>query len=402
MIDWASLEAANAALNAFTDFDRKARGGDGPLADLTVGVKANIAVQDMPWTAGLDAFRDRTAERDAEVVCRLRHAGAAIIGMLNMEEAALGAKTDNPWFGATQNPHKPGYTPGGSSGGSGAAVAAGLCDIALGTDTMGSVRIPAAYCGVYGFKPARGALSQDGLEIVDASLDGIGPLARSLETLERAARVMMDFAEPQAIENIALLDNLGGVECQPGVLSAYRKAADFLEAQSSFALPYALTRIRFAGFILSTLGLSKELHAELSAGGTGLSDTLKKLISYGTKRSEDDLAEDKAILQETSDAMIAIVAEHGAILLPTAPQTAFPHAQPAPANQAVFTCLANISGLPAISIPAGLDTNGLPLAVQLIGEAGNEAGLFALAHKLDAYLAGYNRPKVFWDKQQKK
>ncbi|WP_367947264.1 amidase family protein [Sphingopyxis sp. BSNA05] len=126
-------------------------------------------------------------------MARLRAAGAAIIGTLNMEEAALGAKTDNIFFGATQNPHHIGYTPGGSSGGSAAAVAAGLCDVALGTDTMGSVRIPAAYCGIYGLKPTRGAISQDGLEIAEATLDSIGPMARSLEDLEACSRILLDI-----------------------------------------------------------------------------------------------------------------------------------------------------------------------------------------------------------------
>ena len=159
MIDFDGLEEANRPLNAFTDFDRTASFGEGPLAGVTVGVKANIAVRGLPWTAGMALHRNRVAERDAAVVAALRDAGAAILGMLNMEEAALGAKTDNPFFGVTQNPHRIGFTPGGSSGGSGAAVAAGLCDIALGTDTMGSVRIPASYCGVYGFKPAQSAVS---------------------------------------------------------------------------------------------------------------------------------------------------------------------------------------------------------------------------------------------------
>ena len=183
MIDWKLLESANAPLNAFVDWDERATGGDGPLAGMTIGIKSNIAVAGLPWTAGMELHRERIATRDAEVVARLRAAGAIILGSCNMEEAALGAKTDNPWFGATQNPHRLGYTPGGSSGGSAAAVAAGLCDAALGTDTMGSIRKPASYCGIYGFKPAQSAVSQDGLEPCEASLDVIGPLARDLDTL---------------------------------------------------------------------------------------------------------------------------------------------------------------------------------------------------------------------------
>src|SRR5690606_17308340 len=110
VIDWNALERANAPLNAFIDLDRQAAGGDGPLAGVTIGIKANIAVAGLPWTAGMALYRDRIAARDADAVARLRAAGAALLGTLNMEEAALGAKTDNPWFGATQNPHRLGHT----------------------------------------------------------------------------------------------------------------------------------------------------------------------------------------------------------------------------------------------------------------------------------------------------
>jgi aspartyl-tRNA(Asn)/glutamyl-tRNA(Gln) amidotransferase subunit A len=395
MIRWDDLDAVNRELNAFTDLYANAVFGEGPLEGKTVGVKANIAVEAMAWTAGIEAFRGRIAEKDAECVARLRGAGAAIIGILNMEEAALGAKTDNQFFGATQNPHKIGYTPGGSSGGSGAAVAAGLCDLALGTDTMGSVRVPASYCGIYGLKPTRGAVSQDGLEICEASLDSIGPLARSLEDLEACSRVMLSYDSHQLIDNIALLDGLGGVDCEPAVLENYRKACAALDASATFLLPHPLTRVRFAGFILSSLSLSKSLSDILETRPEQLSDNLKFLLKFGRERSPDDLAEDRRILSDTSDAMVAAVEKYGAILMPTTPQAAFSHADKAPANQADFTCLASIAGLPAITIPAGLDADGLPVGVQLVAAAGNEAGLFELARKLDKQLAAYRPPALF-------
>lgn len=392
MIDWDALQAANAPLNAFTDFDRSAEGGEGVLGGLTVGIKANIMVEGLPWTGGCEVFRNRIAERDAEVVAKLRSAGAAIIGSLNMEEAALGAKTDNPFFGATQNPHRLGLTPGGSSGGSGAAVAAGLCDAALGTDTMGSIRVPAAYCGIYGFKPAHGAVSQDGLEMTEPSLDTIGPLARDLDVLERVSRVISDFGEGASDAPLATLAGLGGVECQPSVLSAYAKAKEHLSATAEIVLPYDPTRIRFAGFISASRFLAAYL---ASADPAKISPALTKLLTYGPKRSEGDLAEDTKVISETGAALTAAVETYGAILLPTAPQAAFPHSEAAPANQADFTCLANMAGLPAISIPVGWSHDGLPVSVQLVGKTGHEAGLFALARKLDAALAAYRPPAKF-------
>lgn len=392
MIDWDALEAANAPLNAFTDFDKSATVAEGALAGLTIGVKANVMVNGLPWTGGCEVFRNRIAERDAEVVAKLRAAGAVIIGTTNMEEAALGAKTDNPFFGATQNPHRPGYTPGGSSGGSGAAVAAGLCDAALGTDTMGSIRIPAAYCGVYGFKPAHTAVSQDGLEMTEPSLDTIGPLARDIDVLERLSRVISNFGGGVAGGPVTIVKALGGIECDLPVLNAFEAAQLALGANVEIELPYPPSRIRFAGFIRASRFLAAHL---ADAEPVKISPALAKLLTYGPKRSAADLAEDAQVIAETKAALKAALETYGAILMPTAPQVAFPHSKAAPANQADFTCLANIAGLPAIAIPAGWSNDGLPIGVQLMGKAGDEAGLFALARKLDAALAAYRPPANF-------
>lgn len=392
MIDFDALKRANAPLNAFTDFDLTATGGEGALAGLTIGVKANIAVKGLPWTGGSEVFRHRIAERDAEVVTRLRDAGAAIIGSLNMEEAALGAKTGNPWFGATQNPHRLGNTPGGSSGGSGAAVAAGLCDAALGTDTMGSIRIPAAYCGVYGFKPAHGAISQDGLEMTEPSLDTIGPLARDLDVLERVGRVISEVGEGAAHGDIAILAEGHGVDLQDTVNKGFISAQAALKPKAALLLPFPPSRVRFAGFISASRFLARHL---AEADPAKISPMLAKLMGYGPKRSDADLAEDRKVIAETKASLEAALKTYGAILLPTAPQVAFPHSEDAPANQADFTCLANIAGLPAISIPAGWSDDGLPVGVQLVGKTGHEAGLFELARQLDAALAAYRPPANF-------
>lgn len=393
MIDFDALVRANAPLNAFTDFDGSAEGGGGALAGLTVGVKANIAVAGMPWTAGCEVYRGRVAPKDAAVVTKLRAAGAAIIGMLNMEEAALGAKTDNPWFGKTQNPHKTGYTPGGSSGGSGSAVAAGLCDIALGTDTMGSVRIPAAYCGVYGFKPAQTSVSQEGLELAEEWLDCIGPLARSLDLLESAARVMTEFGDGDAASGPLVTLAETGVDCELEVIEKFRDVIRLAGSEIAVAqLAHPLSRIRFAGFIKT----SKAMAAHFAdAGQDKLSANLKKLLTYGPKRSDADWAEDQAILAETAQAVQDIVAKHAAIILPTAPQGAFSHSEDAPANQADYTCLANIANLPAISLPMGVDDAGMPLGLQIVGRTGHEADLFQLAREFDAKLQAYRRPDHF-------
>lgn len=389
MIDFGDLERRNRTLNAFLDWDKAAQGGAGPLAGVTVGVKANIMVRGLPWHAGLAEHRSRIADRDAATVAALRDAGAAILGTLNMEEAALGAKTDNPHFGATHNPHRPGFSPGGSSGGSGAAVAAGLCDIALGTDTMGSIQIPAAHCGVYGFKPATGRVNSDGLDPADLALDAIGPLARDLGMLERAATVISKLGSGQdRMSGAVLVDH--GVEVAEPVEAAFREVLAILRlppAQVSLANPNS--RIRFAGFIQ----VAKTMGKHLARTGK-LSAHLRRLLSYGSERSEDRWVEDRAILAATRAQVSAIVARHGFLIMPTVPNLPFAHTDAEPAGQADFTCLANIAGLPALSLPAGWSADGLPIGVQIVGRAGHEAGLFALARFLDTELGAYRAPSM--------
>jgi aspartyl-tRNA(Asn)/glutamyl-tRNA(Gln) amidotransferase subunit A len=385
------------AYNAFADLDPDAQAGPGALSGLTIGTKANIMVAGLPWTAGMALYRDRLAPRDADAVARLRAAGAKIVGTCNMEEAALGAKTDNPWFGPVQNPHRISYTPGGSSGGSAAAVAAGLCDAALGTDTMGSIRIPASYCGIYGFKPANATVSQDGLEIAEASLDVIGPLARDLDTLERVVRAISDFGEgdgnaPDTKAAGMVLSDLGGVDCTADVHAVFDATAARLGALQKATLSVPLSRLRFAGFIKTARTMAAHF---AEADPALISPHLASLLRYGPRRAANDWAEDQRILSTLAGEIRALVIRNGFLILPTAPQPAFPHSDPAPANQADFTCIASIAGLPAISIPAGSSADGLPIGVQLVGQTGHEAHLFALARALDGVLAAYRPPASF-------
>ncbi|MCH8333437.1 amidase, partial [Candidatus Sumerlaeota bacterium] len=153
----------------------------GPLHGVPIALKDIIDIAGHVTTAGGILLPDAPAEQDAEVTRRLRAAGAVLIGKLNLHEYAWGGTTDNPHYGRCYNPWKEGYSPGGSSGGSGAAVAADLCAAALGTDTLGSIRIPSSYCGTVGFKPTYGLVSTRGVYPLSWALDSVGPLARSVE-----------------------------------------------------------------------------------------------------------------------------------------------------------------------------------------------------------------------------
>lgn len=393
MIDFAALRAANAPLNAFVDFDEAPQQPKhGSLAGLTVGVKSNIMVKGLPWTGGMGLYRHRIADRDARIVQLLRSNGAAILGSVNMHEAALGATTDNAFFGRTHNPHRIGHTPGGSSGGSGAAVAAGLCDIALGTDTLGSVRMPAAYCGVYGLKPTAGAVSTDGLAFLDPLLDNIGPLATSLDHIEATWRAMVDWAgEDGPFRHMLLLDDLGGVEVEPAVRAAYDRARHAVSLTSvRFALPHNPSDIVWAGLANAGRWLINDLGDAYRPDNPGLSKELKYMLGLCAIAPERP-----DILMRIRTELTAALGTAGVLLLPTAPQAAFSHDKQAPANQAAFTGLANIAGLPALAIPAGFSDDGLPVSVQLVGPAGSELRLIALARTIDGELRAYRRPAKF-------
>lgn len=389
MIDWPALDRANARLNAFVDFDRAAAPGEGPLAGSTLGIKANIAVKGLPWTGGMALRREIVADRDAEVVARLRSAGAAILGTLNMHEAALGATTDNHWFGRTHNPHRIGHTPGGSSGGSGAAVAAGLCDAALGTDTLGSIRIPAAYNGVYGLKPTHGAVTVDGLVFLGRAYDSIGPLARDLDTLEQVWRVIgSDGGNTRPFARAVTLADLAGVAVQPAVGAAYVKALDALALPvTPLTLPGTPTALRLAALA----GIARELIADLGDGRTARAALISPELTFVLNALEG-LPTDPDLLAATRRVLVDTVGDNGVLVMPTTPQAAFAHGGPAPSSQADFTGLANIAGLPALAIPAGLDHDRLPVGIQLVGPAGSESRLIALARTLEPTLGGYTPP----------
>jgi len=341
---------------------------------VSVGVKANIAVKDYACHGGIKAYENDIAPEDAVVVARLRDAGYNIAAILNMEEGALGAQTDNPWFGKTYNPLKAGYTAGGSSGGSAAAVAAGQVDISLGTDTMGSVRIPSAYCGIWGFKPSHNQEMLKGVMPLSPRLDTVGVHGKTLNDVVRGTEVITarSFSSGQ-IGEITLLDYKGQVDCEPEVQKAFEQFAAKIGKLSTTTLsPYAFGKSRRAGLILSEVE-GYAVHAEkLSTMPEGFSNVFRGMLEYGRDLSSEKIEAAYAHLKTLRNAEFPDF-----ILMPTAPQTAFKFGAIVPANQADFTAFANLANRPAIQFPIGENTDGLPIGAQLVGPRGGEADLVA-------------------------
>lgn len=370
--------------------------GASPLAGSTFAAKDNFDVAGLPTAAGLRALA-RPAPRDAAVVARLRAAGLHCLGKLNMHPMALGASNHNRDYGDCVHPAHPGYTAGGSSGGSAAAVAAGLCGLALGTDTMGSVRIPAAYCGVAGFKPSHETLGLDGVVPLCRWLDHAGILARRVEDIVAALRIAAPHAAPLPAPagrwRIGVVRNAAEHGATAEVLAAYDSAlANLARRPELECVPVRiegldLGAIRRAGLLLCEAELHPLLATLVAQQPEALPADLLAMMRYIERKTALDLGRALATATQAGEQLDAWTAPFDALLLPTAPQVAFRMDGPVPANQADFTALANMNGAPAISLPLPVAAGGFPVGLQAIGRRGHDHALLQFAGWLEGALA---------------
>lgn len=376
----------------------------GPLDGVPFAVKDNIAVSGLPTQSGTDAF-DVPAPADATVVARLRAAGAVLIGTLNMHEGALGATTDNPFWGRCINPLKSGFTPGGSSGGSAAAIASGMVPLTLGTDTMGSVRIPAAYCGLWGLKPTQGRVPVTGLTHLSWTLDTIGPLASDLQMLgamltaiegpdaadPMSARLSPEKVELQSLEGLrfGVPDVAALADCEDVVLDAFEAFKSSLAGSGVILEPLEVVgwnpeRLRRAGLLISEVEGAMVLGDALD--GPGFSDGFRAMLEFGRRAGVSKLAQAYRQVQQLAVSFDHAIAGFDGILLPTAPQRAFAHGDAVPVNQADFTALANVAGAPALTIPLNAPDAELPCAAQIIGPKGSDYHLIETGLLMQALM----------------
>ncbi len=391
----------NPALNAFVQVIAAGppAAGESPLAGSTFAVKDNIDVRGLPSHGGLRALHAPPAARSATVVQRLEAAGLTCLGKLNQHAMALGATNHNADFGDCRNPRRLTHTPGGSSGGSAAAVAAGLCGIALGTDTMGSVRVPASYCGVVGFKPSFEAFPTDGVMKLASLLDHVGVLARSVEDARHAFAILGpgDSVPPGAPREQAPLElgvpaDAAALGADAEVAAAFDAALEVLRARGWRLRPVALPTerlgpVRRAGLLLAEAELGVTLAPVLAERRAEMPVDLLAMIDHAAGRSAVDLARALARMVDLGQWVTRTLESVDALLLPTTPQTAFPMDGPVPVNQADFTVLANLAGAPAISLPMPVPAGALPAGLQALGRRGHDAALLHVAGLVEAALA---------------
>ncbi len=395
-----------AARDAAASLDRRRRQGAplGALAGVPFAVKDNLDVVGLPTSVGIGVLRGTMPERDAVAVERLRGADAVPFGKTNMDEAAFGATNDNPHFGRCRNPHRLEFTPGGSSGGSAAAVAAGLAAAALGSDTLGSIRIPASYCGCAGFKPTRGSIPTAGLMPLSVSLDEIGVLARSVGDCAAAFEAMRGAGSGTVGSRTCALVRarigvVAGLDVAPEIAAATARAAAALGASGCAVgdcdlAGIDLARVRRAGLLIAEAEGAR-VHARLlSEPGSGISQSLREALGYGGAQPAGKIARARECLRDTSERLDRMFTSVDLLVLPTTPQTAFAFTTPAPTNQADFTALANAGGMPALSLVAGLSSEGLPVGVQLVGARGADVLVLEAGHACEAVLGLFPPPML--------
>ena len=355
----------------------------GPLAGVRVGLKDNIDTAGVRTTCGSAYFADRVPDRDAEVVSRLAAAGAEMIAKLNMSEFAIGLTSQNSASGPVRNPWDLSRIPGGSSGGSAAAVAAGLVDLALGTDTAGSVRLPAAACGVTGLRPGTFVVPDAGTFPVCELVDAVGPIARDVGLVARAFAVLAgrDVREPEpAVPRRIGVPVLWFDDLDPGVAEVVASARQVFADGGAELVPVRITGIASAQDVLYAIvyGGMADLHQErLASPERFQADTLTRVL-VGTRVSEGDQAEALEARAEFQRGLDDVFADVDVLLTPTLPVDV-PMAVTDDDVLTVTRRLAQLSAPwslhagPTLALPAGRHgVSGMPVGLQLTAAVGGE------------------------------
>ena len=390
----------------------------GPLAGVPIAVKDNICTKGLATTCASKILQNFVPTYDAEVITRLEEAGAVIIGKTNMDEFAMGSTTETSYYGVTRNPHNPDHVPGGSSGGSAAAVALNECFFALGSDTGGSIRQPSAFCGITGMKPTYGTVSRYGLIAYGSSLDQIGPMTKNvtdcaavLETIASydkkdstsMKREEYDFTSALVRDvkglRIGLPKDYFGEGLDSEVKAAIFKAAETFKRMGAIVEEFDLGLVQYAipaYYIIASAEASSNLerfdgvkygyrtkeYGDLHSmykktRSEGFGSEVKRRIMLGSFVLSSGYYDayylkalkTKALIKQEFDKAFE---KYDIILAPAAPTTAplLGSSLQDPIKMYlsdIYTISANLAGIPGLSIPCGKDNKGLPIGMQLLG-----------------------------------
>lgn len=389
----------------------------GPLDGVPLVVKDNLVAAGLPAAWGNGALANRVCTADELPVARLRAAGAIVIGKGNSPEFAVEGYTDNLTFGVTRNPFDPALTPGGSSGGVVAALAAGMATIGIGTDGGGSIRRPAGYCGLFGLKPGIGRVARGGgLAQVLLDFEVAGPIARSARDLALLDHVLAgpdrrdpaSRAQARAEQGVPLrvlyVPRLGDAPCDPDIITATRAVADALAdagcAVTEGALPLNLDPLVAIWSRIAEIGLARYLDTDPEVAAAA-APKYREMAARGVTATGTELWSILDIVRDLRAAASRLFADQDVILTPASAAMPWPAADPfppaidgqpvGPRGHAVYTGWVNAAGLPGLALPAPVAA-GLPIGVQLIGDLGSEPMLLELAATLESRGCAFRWP----------
>jgi len=440
----ARIDAVDDQINAFITVDREgarmqaekademiARGAATPLTGIPLALKDLICTRGLLTTCGSKILNNFIPPYDATVVTRLRRAGAVVVGKTNMDEFAMGSSNEHSAFGPTHNPWDASRIPGGSSGGSAAAVAADMCLGALGSDTGGSIRQPASHCGIVGLKPTYGRVSRYGLVAFASSLDQIGPITKTVDDNAVLLQAIAGFdphdatAAPQAVPDFSVFDD-GLKGLRVGIPVEYTRVQG-LDAEVAAAVEQAVARIVDLGAEAVSVSLPNTRHvvaAYYVIAPCEASSNLARYdgVRYGFRSADEDSL--PALYRNTrsigfgpevqrriiigtyclsagyydayygkASQVRTLIAEDyqkafescDVILSPAAPTPAFPigekTADPLKMYLSdIFTLSANLAGVPGMSVPCGFSSGGLPIGLQILARHFNEIDIYRVGH----------------------
>lgn len=423
------------ALKKAVEIQKKIENGEltGPLAGVPVAIKDNMCTEGMLTTCSSKILYNFVPTFTAEAVKNLEAAGAVIIGKTNMDEFAMGSTTETSAYGVTRNPWNPEHVPGGSSGGSCAAVAAGECLYALGSDTGGSIRQPSSFCGVTGIKPTYGTVSRYGLIAYGSSLDQIGPVAKDVTDCATILEIISshDLKDSTSVERDtkftdALVDDVKGMRIgiprdylgeglDPEVKEAILAAAKVLEAKGAIVEEFDLSLVEYAipaYYVIASAEASSNLsrfdgvkygyRAEDYDGlhnmykksrSEGFGPEVKRRIMLGSFVLSSGYYDayylkalrTKALIKKAFDDAFA---KYDVILGPAAPYTApkLGESLSDPIQMYlgdIYTISVNLAGLPGMTVPCGMDSKGLPIGLQLIGDCFKENNIIRAGYAFE-------------------
>ena len=417
----------------------------GPLAGVPVAIKDNMCTRDKLTTCSSKILGNFYPTYSAEAVINLEKAGAVIIGKTNMDEFAMGSTTETSFYGPTKNPWNKEHVPGGSSGGSCAAVAAEECSYALGSDTGGSIRQPSSFCGVTGIKPTYGTVSRYGLIAYGSSLDQIGPVAKDVTDCATILETIASYDSKDSTSvkrddynfTEALVEDVKGLKIgipkdyfgeglEPEVKKAILKAVDVLKDKGAIVEEFDLSLVEYAipaYYVIASAEASSNLsrfdgvkygyrteeynglhNMYKKTRSEGFGEEVKRRIMLGSFVLSSGYYDayylkalrTKALIKKAFDEAFA---KYDVIIGPAAPTTA-PKLGDSLSDPIkmylgdIYTISVNLAGLPGISVPCGQDSNGLPIGMQIIGDCFKEKNIIRAAYTFEQAKNGYDRCDV--------